>query len=100
MVVASLLYAVCLYRANGALDTLSPYIYYELLVIGNTLTSKKIECRNNSTTAVSHFINQVTKLFIVDKSNDLFQFRVSSNASFTHLSICSHNLAEMNSRGL
>ena len=33
MVVASLLYAVCLYRAYGALDTLSPYIYYELLVI-------------------------------------------------------------------
>ena len=32
MVVASLLYAVCLYRAYGALDTLSPYIYYELLV--------------------------------------------------------------------
>ena len=33
MVVASLLYAVCLYRAYGALDTLSPYIYYELLII-------------------------------------------------------------------
>ena len=33
MVVASLLYAVCLYRAYGALDTLSPYIYYELLLI-------------------------------------------------------------------
>ena len=32
MVVASLLYAVCLYRAYGALDTLAPYIYYELLV--------------------------------------------------------------------
>ena len=32
MVVASLLYAVCLYRAYGALDTLSPYICYELLV--------------------------------------------------------------------
>ena len=30
--IASLLYAVCLYRAR-ALDTLSPYIYYELLVI-------------------------------------------------------------------
>ena len=28
MVVASLLYAVCLYRAYGALDTLSPYMYY------------------------------------------------------------------------
>ena len=27
MVVASLLYAVCLYRAYGVLDTLSPYIY-------------------------------------------------------------------------
>ena len=27
MVVASLLYAVSLYRAYGALDTLSPYIY-------------------------------------------------------------------------
>ena len=33
MVVASLLYAVCLYRAYGALDTLSPYIYHELLVV-------------------------------------------------------------------
>ena len=33
MVVASLLYAVCLYRAYGALDTLSPYIYYELLLL-------------------------------------------------------------------
>ena len=33
MVVASLLYAVCLYRAYGALDTLSLYIYYELLII-------------------------------------------------------------------
>ena len=32
-VVASLLYAVCLYRAYGALDTLSPYIYYELLLV-------------------------------------------------------------------
>ena len=37
MVVASLLYAVCLYRAYGALDTLSPYIYYELLVITRLL---------------------------------------------------------------
>ena len=35
MVVASLLYAVCLYRAYGALDPLSPYIYiyYELLLV-------------------------------------------------------------------
>ena len=33
MIVASLLYAVCLYRAYGALDTLSLYIYYELLII-------------------------------------------------------------------
>ena len=36
-VVASLLYAVCLYRAYGALDTLSPYIYYELLILATTL---------------------------------------------------------------
>ena len=35
MVVASLLYAVCLYRAYGALDTLSLYIYYELLILCN-----------------------------------------------------------------
>ena len=33
MVVASLLYAVCLYRAYGALETLSLYIYYELLIL-------------------------------------------------------------------
>ena len=41
MVVASLLYAVCLYRAYGALDTLSPYIYYELL----TTVTNDLDCR-------------------------------------------------------
>ena len=39
-VVASLLYTVCLYRAYGALDTLSPYIYYELLILSNCNTYK------------------------------------------------------------
>ena len=40
MVVASLLYAVCLYRAYGALDTLSPYLYYELLILPLLATAR------------------------------------------------------------
>ena len=50
MVIASLLYAVCLYRAYGALDTLSLYIYYELLVVEQdvytvTIVTKIIVCK-------------------------------------------------------
>ena len=55
-----------------------------ITVIGNILTSKTVDSESNSTMAVSHFISQVTKLFIVDKSNDLFLFRVSSDSSFTY----------------
>ena len=63
-VVASLLYAVCLYRAYGALDTLSPYIYYELLII----------CKTDIFVFVKSKPQKFPYIVICDKSNKLQNF--------------------------
>ena len=70
MVVASLLYAVCLYRAYGALDTLSPYIYYELLSICITQSvapalSNESHLRHAIVTCVVNYTSKSRKSFEV-----------------------------------
>ena len=57
MVVASLLYAVCLYRAYGTLDTLSPYRYYKLLAKPSAIFVTRLSSR-----AVYFHINEVAVL--------------------------------------
>ena len=66
MVVASLLYAVCLYRAYGALDTLSPYIYYELLHLG----CKKGEANQKQQLSDYEYIHSYIAI-LVTKSFDI-----------------------------
>ena len=55
MVVVSLLYAVCLYGEYEELDTLSPYIYYELL--GQHSSIYTVFCKNNFALHLRAFAN-------------------------------------------